>query len=1191
MRKFQLLLTLVLLLCNVNVMWGYVALGNPTDESRSGMNLFFSRGTISEIQNVLNATNDLINIKGGTAPGCYPANLVEAYTVAREEAYNLSQLDVEPSQDVAAAAICKLQDAYNALKEADPAPVVTGYYRLVSAYSKFEELQGRQYAMYADKTGLKWGCGDLWNGINDLDSYVWYIETVGDDRVNLQNLGNALYVVAPENIGVSQLVNKMGKTPTDKVTITFFDNSSSARIKINGSQDLHTGGHGSGSGTGGSIVFWNGTADDLSSWYLEPVSAEDVAKYEAIRKQNQLNLEFNELLAQTEEKYNIAATYNKVDGEGYLKTVDQLSSNADHNALLMEGQEGSIDGQGLAGLIDNDIHTFFHSMWVGNENSPQTYHNLTVDLKTSIDKFAFSMTPRKYTVRADGTVSEQSALKNRPTEIVLYGAEAGADIEQPESWTKLRTITGLPGSSVIVDDAELTFTSVGYPLFGEYQYLRFEVTKTNNGASLNGFPYFSMAEFQVYDAELDENSQITKLGEVGIQFEEAYKKALGITVPTREDIEDLRLALQAFLDGGLADPTELKALLVEANVLATGIVEAQEDDAKQPGLYPAGTRQPLVDAVTVAQAYCDAPGKYTVDGLKQQVENLSAAMAATREAEYTFDFNTWYRIRHCTLWYQATGHEEIQPAGRTGYIYSLYGSDRAEDNGALHYGMPEDLTDISEDQYLWRLVQVGDSAVALQCKATGLFMGGFRAANATTWWSTGASLTPALFNIEHQGFGSFSLTATELDGSSVGEIKSVSDRNILHAQVDGRTVVYWSTKGLPKVNESGYLFDNSGANWEFVPAIPIETGEMDAVPFVIHDVEPGVLQGACYPFSTTLCADGLKVYEVAKVFADGEAVYLNEIAQEEINLEAGRPVYYTVGGVVPYDYEGDGLVTDAAQDVRITVHTDFVSTPQTVGLMNGVFKNGIIPAGSGIPNVYEGKNVIAGSTDYFKYAHTAYIAPGLMPKSGLLNMLSLNQSIDFRISSAGFATLMLPYDAVLPAGVKAYSTAEAGTALENGNRVLTLVEQESLQANTPYIIKGAPGVYSFNGDVTHTQSRYSDGWLTGTYVDMQALADTYVLQNNDGCVGFYHVAEGNEPSVSAYRAWLSVPEGEQAEVTAFLFVDDATGISGVESGSDKLVNVYTIEGVCIRSSVRMPDALKELPRGVYVIDGVKQIVK
>ncbi|MCM1108996.1 MAG: hypothetical protein NC388_08085 [Clostridium sp.] len=938
--------------CALNTVQNPVFMGNYADFAAwyTVYNVSIFESTISDIQDALNATNDLINIKGGTAPGCFPLNLVEAYNTAREEAYALTQHIVEPSREVANAAINKLRDAYDALKAAKQAPVVTGYYRIVSAYSAYEEKQeGQRYAMYPADQQLKWGA------LNETsDAYVWYIEAVGNDRVNIQNLGNALYIVAPDNSGTSQPVNKMGKTPTDKVTITFFENASSGRIKINGSGDFHTAGHGGGTGTGGNIVFYNGGANDGSAWFIEPVSAEDAAKYDAIRKQAQLNLEFNELLAQAEEKYNIAAVYEKVGNEGYLKNVDQLSSNADHNALLTEEQKesGFTDGQGLPALIDNDIHTFFHSMWVGNENSPKTYHNLTVDLKTSIDKFAFSMTPRKYTVKADGTVSEQNALNNRPTEIVLYGAEAGADIEQPESWTKLRTITGLPDSNVKVDDDKLTFTSVGYPLFGEYQYLRFEVTKTNNGANLNGFPFFTMAEFQIFDAALDPTSQMSGLGQVGKDFEEAYKTALKVTTPTQADIDVLRAALEAFIKGGLADPTELKAILDEANAFAAGIIEVENEDDTQPGKYPFGTQDELLGAIEIAQAYYEASTDYTVQGLKETTEELKNAYEKAKAAIFQLDTHTWYRIRHCQTFYEVNNVPELQPENRTGEVYMVEDNNTDSDNSSILYGTQEDQTD---DQFLWRLVETEDGRYVIQNKATNLYIGGF----CNTRNYAKASLNPAVYTVESVGYAAFALTGTELNNQPV-DSDEAARRNILHAQTDGKVLVYWSTKGAPVLNaDKTAVADNSGASWEFIPQETIYDEDVEDLAYNAT-VAKGQLQTACYPFSTNMLGDGLCVYSVAGISEDGTELYLSEEGQEEVGIKAGKPVFYTVGDQLADEYIAPTSPTvNDSTVVTINVNTDFISNPLTENGLVGHFWITPVAATNGVAKVVNGKNVIA----------------------------------------------------------------------------------------------------------------------------------------------------------------------------------------------------------------------------------------
>ncbi|MDE7378726.1 MAG: leucine-rich repeat domain-containing protein [Paraprevotella sp.] len=252
---------------------------------------------------------------------------------------------------------------------------------------------------------------------------------------------------------------------------------------------------------------------------------------------------------------------------------------------------------------------------------------------------------------------------------------------------------------------------------------------------------------------------------------------------------------------------------------------------------------------------------------------------------------------------------------------------------------------------------------------------------------------------------------------------------------------------------------------------------------------------------------------------------------------------------------------------------------------------------------YEGKPIEADETGTYRltglypYVDIALSADvlrdGVLERAGFyLYAHSEVQPVELHITEAGFATLMLPYDAPLPEGVEAYATSQAKEATANGNRTLILETSDWLQANTPYIIKGQPGTYRFSGIATNEGDTYTAGWLTGTFAPVQAVAGTYVLQNNGGVTGFYRVAAGKEPYVGAYRAWLSVPDGESsaAEVTAFVFSDNAaTGIEGATA--DRRVDVYTQEGVKVRSNVRMADALKELPRGIYVVDGAKKAVR
>ena len=1124
-----------------------------------------------------------VNCKSGVNPGCYPQELIDEYVSALEAVYDLYYgMTPETTKEEADAAVERLKRA-NAAFEAGQIPVTTGYYRIVNACPRFEESQGIRYAMTTNDDV------PAWRALGTTDECeVWYITALEGNKVTVQNVGNALYLIGTESNTSSSPVNIMSEEPRGDMTITFFGKASSARIKYNGGYDFHAEGHGNGWGTGGDIVLWNGNADDASAWFIEAVPAEEFAQYDAILQQNklsrQLSMEFKKVLAVATEKYNIAAKYKT--GDGLITTVDQLSTNADHNAIT-----GYPDGQGLAGLIDGDVHTFFHSLWRNVDGAPDAYHNLTVDLKTPLSKFAFSMTPRKYTPgysyeTEPNDYMEYVELLNRPTEIILYGAEAGADIAQPESWKKLQLITGLPSSrDKSVADEDLAFTSLCYQLPGDYQYLRFEVIKTNNSASItvNGhtYPFFSMAEFQIYNAELDPNCQLVTLGEVGKAFEEAYKKALCVETPTQQDIDDLKAALQALYEGGFADSTELKEKLDEANTILEGIVEVEEESASQPGFYRKGTRESLREAVAVAQNYYDAPMDYTAEGLQEQVTVLASAIEAALSAQYALATDTWYRIRHAQIFYEANGVPELQPEDRTGEIYVVNGAGEAVEEGNACYGNPEDLGDVADAQFLWRLIPLEDGGgYVLQNKATGMFMGGIQVG---TMNRMGVSVNPVRFTVEHVGYASFALTATEFDGSSWGE------RSILHAATSGRYVVYWNTKGLPVLNEENwYISSNSGTNWEFVPVEKVDEVEVAnySIGTIVHS---GELRTACYPFSTTITGKNLTVYGISSVNTDSRVLYLKEEeTSDAIKLEAGKPIFYVANGL-----PSDGRIGREEIPVKVKINTDFVKAPQESNGLIGQFRNKAFAGLYGAVRAMNGRNmVVMANVGDLIGANRAYLASEFMV-NGSLTVADAAQTVDLRISDAGFATLMLPYEAALPEGVKAYSASQAGETLANGCRVLTLEKADVLQANTPYIIEGVPGTYTFSGAVTNTQDTYTNGWLTGTFVGTQAQAGTYVLQNNNGITGFYRVAAGKEPQVGANRAWLSVPaeEGATAEVTAFVFGDDsATGIEGVDA-SDRRVDVYTLEGVRVRTDVRMSEALKALPRGVYVVNGTKKAVK
>ena len=78
------------------------------------------------------------------------------------------------------------------------------------------------------------------------------------------------------------------------------------------------------------------------------------------------------------------------------------SSNADHNSLAL----GSTDGDGLPALSDDEVKSYFHSMW-SSYNAVADYHYIELDLERSVDSFFIEWTTRL------------GQSKNAPTQVGL----------------------------------------------------------------------------------------------------------------------------------------------------------------------------------------------------------------------------------------------------------------------------------------------------------------------------------------------------------------------------------------------------------------------------------------------------------------------------------------------------------------------------------------------------------------------------------------------------------------------------------------------------------------------------------------------------------------------------------------------------------------------------------------------------
>ena len=181
-------------------------------------------------------------------------------------------------------------------------------------------------------------------------------------------------------------------------------------------------------------------------------------------------------------------------------------------------------------------------------------------------------------------------------------------------------------------------------------------------------------------------------------------------------------------------------------------------------------------------------------------------------------------------------------------------------------------------------------------------------------------------------------------------------------------------------------------------------------------------------------------------------------------------------------------------------------------------------------------------------------------------------SINYEMSEVGVGTLILPFDASLPQGLDAFVCSSLDGDL------LILTEQESIKANTPLIVTGLPGTYTFVGASVASEKCYSDGVLTGVMEQTQ-VNEGYVLQNLNGLTAFYRVNPDKPVEVPAYRCYMN--NVTEADCVRIMFGNE-TGIGELNATSVSKGKAFDLQGRRVK---------KNAARGVYILNGEKVVVK
>ena len=406
-------------------------------------------------------------------------------------------------------------------------------------------------------------------------------------------------------------------------------------------------------------------------------------------------------------------------------------------------------------------------------------------------------------------------------------------------------------------------------------------------------------------------------------------------------------------------------------------------------------------------------------------------------------------------------------------------------------------------------------------------------------------------------------------------------------------------EGLPEGVTSAYTSSNKE-----VATVDAATGEVKIVgvgttTITVTSPETGIYEGATASYELNVKAAIYKVefdfttnnWGLPTGYNKGEASYTNEAgytitfgisssghkimgSDSDCNLIFGKedatlslPAFpFAVSKIKVFGKKGaSGKVTQ-----NIFVGNEAVSTETTNATEDHIYE--IAEAFQAAGNIYTLKVTNPNNTQITKivvYAKDETIA-------GAINIAT----------EEGFGTFYTDKNYVLPQGLTAFGY----TSIDDNNTLTKSVEYvagDIVPANTAVVVKGAKGSYNYyNTEEVATKTIEKNllkGVTTDTKIEAKSGVKRYILTRaDDGILAFYRTNTGTI-NVKANRAYLEVPTA--MAVASFSLEGSATGINNVVTTAAKQ-GIYTISGVRLNATTT-----KELPAGIYIVDGKKVIVK
>ena len=230
-------------------------------------------------------------------------------------------------------------------------------------------------------------------------------------------------------------------------------------------------------------------------------------------------------------------------------------------------------------------------------------------------------------------------------------------------------------------------------------------------------------------------------------------------------------------------------------------------------------------------------------------------------------------------------------------------------------------------------------------------------------------------------------------------------------------------------------------------------------------------------------------------------------------------------------------------------------------------------------------NVLREKFIQYSTEHESYGA--YTDEQGIKPSLYVKNSIE--VNEDGYATAYSDNAVILPEGLQAAVI----TGVADGKLTIDYRYNSGdvIPAGTAVLVKGEAGAHDYNL-ATSDEQAVAGNLLRGAASDVNTEGDGclfYMLSYdaNHQNLGFYWAAKDGAAFTSkAGKAYLALPQAASAGVTGYALDGTPVGIDQATTDAQAPAVIYTVDGRLVQQT-----DVKDLPKGLYIVNGKKVIIK